>query len=234
MANVDIYGGKDPRDIPAYTIPMAARHAHVPSGTLRSWVAGRSYETSRGARRTAPIIKVPDGRLQMLSFTNLIEAHVLASMRRVHGISMQRVRTAVRYVKGELGVERPLAREAFKTDGAHLFVERLGQLINVSSPSTQLEMRVMLERRLRRIVYEGGIAMQLFPLVRSDEQESPRLIVIDPRLAFGRPVLVGTGVPVDEVWQRFQAGESTRDLAEDFRLEQPMVEEAIRSARAAA
>lgn len=76
-------------------------------------------------------------------------------------------------------------------------------------------------------------ARKLYPLVCSDG-EQPRLIVIDPRIAFGRPVLAGSSVPVEEVAERFQAGESAAELARDFRVEERMVEEAIRASRVAA
>jgi hypothetical protein len=38
---VNIYGGKDPRDVPTYKVSDAARYLRIPVGTIRSWVAGR-------------------------------------------------------------------------------------------------------------------------------------------------------------------------------------------------
>jgi uncharacterized protein (DUF433 family) len=230
---VDIYGGVKPWDVPAYTLPTAARHVRIPAATLRSWVLGRPYEAANQTRHSPALIRVPQGRPRFLTFTNLVEAHVLASMRRKHELPMHKVRKAIKYLESELGVEHPLATETFKTNGVDLFVNRFGRLVNVSKDG-QTEMKDAIEAGLTRINYEMGIASQLFPLIRADGFEQPKLIVIDPRVAFGRPVLLGTGVPVDEIAQRFQAGESAAELAKDFRVKEPMVEEAIRASRAAA
>jgi hypothetical protein len=123
---VDICGGLKPWDVPAYTLPTAAWHVRIPAATLRSWVCGRSYPVGAETRRSLPLIKVANRRPRFLSFTNLVEAHVLSSMRRKHELPMGTVRKAIKYVEDELGVAHPLATEAFKTNGVDLFVERLG------------------------------------------------------------------------------------------------------------
>lgn len=225
---VDIYGGADPWNVPAYTLPAAARHVRIPSATLRSWVCGRQYPVGEESRRSLPLIKVPNRRPRFLTFVNLVEAHVLASMRRKHELPMRTVRKAIKFVEDELGVAHPLASEAFKTNGVDVFVERYGKLINASKDG-QSEIKEAIEAGLTRINYEMGIALQLFPLTRANGIEQPKLIVIDPRMSFGRPVLAGSGIPVDEVFQRFQAGESPAELAGDFRVEEQMVDEAIRA-----
>lgn len=231
-AGKDIYGGANPWDIAAYTLPTAARHVRVPVATLRSWVCGRAYPVGSETKRSLPLIRVRRERPLFLTFTNLVEAHVLASMRRKYDLPMHKVRKAIKYVEDDMGVAHPLSTEKFKTDGVDLFVERYGALINASKDG-QHEIKLAIEAGLTRITYEMGQARQLYPLVRSDG-EQPMLIVIDPRIAFGRPVLAGSSVPVDEVAERFQAGESAAELARDFRVEERMVEEAIRASRVAA
>lgn len=232
---VDIYGGQNPSDVPAYTLPFAARHVRIPAATLRYWVVGRDYEHDGKLRHAKPLIVVPDGRPRFLSFRNLVEAHVLASMRRTHEVPMHRVRRALAFLEKELGgAKHPLATESFRTDGVDIFVDRMNQIINASTYG-QTEIREALVARLKRVRYEHGFAAQLFPYVRDDEEaEQPKFVVIDPRVAFGRPVLVGSGIPVEEIADRFQAGDSASTLAKEFSVNQEMVEEAVRAARAAA
>jgi uncharacterized protein (DUF433 family) len=55
-----------------------------------------------------------------------------------------------------------------------------------------------------------------------------RLVVIDPRVQFGRPCLAGTGVPTAVVIQRFNAGEELSSLADDYGRDVKEFEEAIR------
>jgi len=76
----------------------------------------------------------------------------------------------------------------------------------------------------------SGIASQLYPLVRTAETvDQPKLIVIDPRMAFGRPVLFGTAIPVEEIAQRFQAGDSIEVLLNEFGVSRDLVDEALRA-----
>jgi uncharacterized protein (DUF433 family) len=51
---------------------------------------------------------------------------------------------------------------------------------------------------------------------------------MNPTVSFGRPVITGTGIPVSSIYERYKAGDSVVDLAQDFRLEISAVEEAIR------
>jgi uncharacterized protein (DUF433 family) len=231
----DIYGGQDPRSLGTYTIPMAAGYVRVNPQTLRNWVNGYTYKTSSGQKRSQPhVIEVATrGNRVFLSFTNLVEAHVLACIRRIHELPLQTVRRSLKFIGENLGVAHPLAHERFATDGIDLFVERFDGLINVSAPHRQ-EMKTDLRAGVERIVYVEGSAGRLFPFSRPRDVvelvEQPRVIVIDPRLSFGRPVVEGSGVPIAEISGRFKAGESVVDLAKEFRLQVNRVEEALRAA----
>ena len=175
---------------------------------------------------------MPKGERRFLSFTNLVEVHVLAAMRHRHSLALGAIRRAARYVHDELGVEHPLATEQFKTNGVDLFVERLGKFINASREG-QLGIRAVLVGSLDRIEYDRkGRAVRLFPLLRRDD--SSKTIVIDPRLAFGRPVLAGTSVPASDVRARFDAGDGVDELARDYDVPAQLIEDALRATPQAA
>jgi uncharacterized protein (DUF433 family) len=224
----DIYDGENPLELPAYTLPTAARFVRVPTVTLRSWIVGRNYETAKGTKRALPLIHPPAHGEGYLSFINLVEAHVLASMRKDHEVEMRKCRAAITYVENELAVDHPLARQTFHTDGIDLFVEKFGKLINASAKG-QVALRDAIKQGLSRVGYKDGIAARLFPLLRaSGDADQPKLVVIDPRIAFGRPVLSGTAIPVEEIAQRFQAGDSSAHLAKEFGLDRDRIDEALR------
>jgi uncharacterized protein (DUF433 family) len=228
----DIYAGRRPEDVPAYPFAEAAALAGVPKSTLRSWVLGRPFPSRGGQRWSQPVIRLPKGQRQFLSFPNLVEVHVLAAMRRKHALGLDAIRRAVRYVHDELEIEHPLATEEFKTNGVDLFVERLGQLINASREG-QLGMRAVLVGSLDRIEYDrSGRAIRLFPLLR--REDAPKNIVIDPRRAFGRPVLAGTSVPAADVRARFEAGDGVDELARDYDVSPDLIEDALRATSQAA
>lgn len=228
---IDIYGGADPREVPNYSIPEAARYLRVPEATLRAWVRGTTYGAGSAKTSFEPLLAL-QGDSRLLTFTNLVEAHVLNAIRRQHGIPMQRVRRALQYLYDE-SVASPLAGQQFETDGIDLFVERCGTLVNATR-SGQVALRALLQAHLRRIERdENGLAARLFPFVLQDLEHDPGHVQIDPRISFGKPTLVGSGVPTEAIADRFAAGESITELAEDYDRPVEQIESAIRYERAA-
>lgn len=219
---------QDPRELPAYSLIEAAHYIRVPSATLRSWVRGRHYPTDTGQKFFRPLITLPDADSPALSFVNLVEAHVLAAIRKDHGIQLRKVRRALRYVERNLGTKHPLADQRFETDGLDLFIDQYGDLINASQEG-QLALRALLEARLKRIVRDpAGMAIKLYPFTRRESPDQPKYIVIDPKISFGRPVLVGTGISTAVVAERYKAGDSIAALADDYARPTEEIEEAIR------
>ena len=229
MGTLNLYGGRDPRHLPMYTLPDAAHYTGVLKATLRTWVLGRSYPTEEGAKFSPPIIQLPDERQVLLSFINLVECHVLAAIRKEHHVTLPKVRTALDYVVEHYQTQHPLAYQVFQTNGVDLFVEKFGQLINVNR-SGQLAMRHLLEAHLKRIEHDPqGLALRLYPfLTRTHDDEAPKVIVIDPRISFGRAVLAGTSIPTAMLAERWKAGDSIEELAEDYGRDKRDIEKAIR------
>ena len=219
---------RDLRDQPAYGIVEAAHYLGIPQATLRSWVMGRHYPTETGKRFFKPIIELPDREHRLLSFVNLVEVHVLDALRRAHGVPLSHVRKSVDYLQNRLGSKHPLAHEKFATDGVDLFVERFGKLMNITREG-QLVIKELIEAYLQRVERDPvGIPIRLYPFTRERNPEEPRAIVIDPYVSFGRPVLAGTGIATTVIAQRYKAGESIAELAEDYGRSRSEIEEAIR------
>jgi uncharacterized protein (DUF433 family) len=55
-----------------------------------------------------------------------------------------------------------------------------------------------------------------------------RLIVIDPAVAFGRPVVMGTRVPLEVIAARLQGGERPAGIAADYDIPLGLMNHAIR------
>ena len=163
----------------------------------------------------------------LLSFANLVEVHVLSAIRREHEIRLGKIRPALEYARKRLGVARPLVRQTFHTDGLDLFVSTVGETINVSR-SGQRALRQVVEAYLRRIERDDtGLVARLYPFSRLS-LDAPKLVVIDPRRAFGLPILERSGVATAIVAERFKAGESMDELAGDYGCSTLEVCEALR------
>jgi uncharacterized protein (DUF433 family) len=222
MLSVRTYRGLDRRDVPAYPLREAAHYLRLPPTTLRQWVCGREV----GGRRDPGVIGHPGkvGRSVVLSFNDLVESHILASLRREHDVPLRSIRAALRYVRKEIGLARPLLQQQFETNGVDLFVDHLDLLVNASKEG-QLGARALLAGALRRVERGAdGLPIRLYPFPGSQSgADAPRHVVVDPAVSFGRPVIVGTGVPTQEVAARLRAGEDMRELADDFGVSEAQI-----------
>jgi uncharacterized protein (DUF433 family) len=222
--------------VPAYDIFTVAHYLRLPENTIRNWAFGYAYPTPSGRRIwTRPLVDLVDPKRQLFSFENLIELHVLRALRREHKVELRKIRRAIEYLQKKLNSPRPLLEKEMETDGTDIFVTDLGSLINVSKDG-QLAMKVLLQAHLKRIERDArGFPIRLFPFTRPTssvtqdaETDVPRLIAIDPAIAFGRPVIAGSRVPTAEVFERFAVGEHPDDIAADFGRTKEEVLEAIR------
>jgi uncharacterized protein (DUF433 family) len=82
--------------------------------------------------------------------------------------------------------------------------------------------------RLDRVDLSNGDPVRFFPFSRVPSANSPRTIALDPRIRFGRPTIVGRGIPTDILFERHQAGDSLAELADDYDVPVEEIEEAIR------
>jgi uncharacterized protein (DUF433 family) len=174
------------------------------------------------------VIALPDPSRRVLSFMNLIEAHVLSGIRRQHQLQFSAIRGALDYLTAELPSRHPLADRQFETDGRDLFIREYGRILNASQQG-QAALREIMGHYLQRIERDPqGVALRLFPYSRPQIEQDRRLIAIDPAVSFGRPVLTGTGIRTLVILDRFIAGDTPEELAEDYGRPRAEIEEAIR------
>jgi uncharacterized protein (DUF433 family) len=175
------------------------------------------------------------GRQATVPFIGFAEAFVLASFRRA-GVPLQRIRPAVDVLAREIGIEHALASERLYTDGAEVLFDyatkhgerEVGDLVVVRTQQRQFSQVV--KQYLKRIHYGGdGWADRVRLPVYSAAQ-----VVVDPKVAFGLPLVVDGGARVEDLVDRFQAGDSVAEIAADFRVPSDQVEDVIRVATRAA
>jgi uncharacterized protein (DUF433 family) len=234
-----LYGGHDPRELPAYPLDIAHRFLLLPKSILKAWVFGAKWreKTETGFRLCTfdPIIEPPtqDDPQQMLSFVNLVEAHVLKAVRRKHLVNMAKVRDTIEQLKRRYATRHPLADVDLLAAGGELFIHEYGALLNISM-GRQVAMD-FLRVYLSRIERDVDHALRLFPFVvpplkigKEVIEQDGRLIAIDPFISFGRPVIAGTGIPTESIASRFWGGDSIDDLIRDFGRTKTEIEFALR------
>ena len=199
MHNCDI------RNQPAYTLTEGARYLKVAPATLRSWVVGRAYPKGQGLAHFQPLIQRAQKQSSMLSFWNLIESHVLRSLRTEHGVSMHHLRKALNFAEKKLGIERLLLNRELCTDVGRLLLERYGELIELSA-SGQIAMRNLFNEHLACVEWdESKFPVRLYPFSSSSVITKNRPISIDAKIAFGRPILVSRGVSTGAIAKRIDS-----------------------------
>lgn len=218
-------------EAPSYRAGEVAYLLKVPNSTVLSWCFGQAYRNRQGAPKTfQAVIEPADPVRRLLSFSNLCELHVLAAITRHHRVPLQRVRSAFARVRTEMRSPRPLLAEDFRTNGLDLFLEHAGQLVNVSGGG-QAAFRGEFERALDRIERGArGAPVRLFPFSRRPDRttEQPQVIAIDPKIAFGRPIVAKARVRTDVIFDRFGAGDSPTEMAGDYGVREEDVLEALR------
>lgn len=186
---------------------------------------GRPYPKREGAGFFSPLIRAADQKQRILSFNNLVEAHVLRALRTEHGVPIKEVRAAVHFAERELTIDRLLLRPELRTSAGELFLDHYTKLVSLSR-SGQLAMRRLLEAYLARIEFDNRLPIRLYPFV-AVENTPRRTIAIDPGIAFGRPVVLRSGVSTAAIVARIDAGETSSEVAADYNLHESEIEEAV-------
>lgn len=230
---MSIYGGKDPRELPAYSFADAGRLLTVNPSTIRNW--------AKGHERFRPVLTVStEGEVDAISFFNLIETFVLDELRRRHRFSLQELRPYIAYMRETFPeAAYPLAQVDLFVSNNDLF-GRFGSspLVNISRGG-QLVLEEVLRDLLARVEKgpSGEGILKLFPFITKQRIfDSPRAVEVNPRVRFGQPVVAGTGVPTAVIAQRFAGGDSIARLAEEYDRPTEQIEQVLQyeSARRAA
>ena len=223
------------RDIPIYSIPQAAQYLRLRKDSLRHWVVGWYSETKADKRFFEPLIELPQHNLELLpqsktrllSFTNLVEAHVLIAIFKATGFSRKQLNTDLKCVNSHFSTPHLYARIEFQVEGIALLFEKFGQKLAASD--REQEARQILDTYFDRILRdEAGLPLKFYPFTKVPGANEPKTVMIDPRISFGRPVLAGTGIPTAMLAERFKAGDSIDELAEDYNCSRLQIEEGIR------
>lgn len=223
---------------PLYTVAEAARFLGVPTSTFSTWAKGYVRRPpGRPAVHGERILTSVDAphNFPTIPFVGLAEGMVLAAFRR-GGVSLQHIRKAVSIVEREIGFEHALASRRLYTDGAVILYdyadavrdEELAGLTEVVS--RQRVFAPVVQEYLRRIEYgkDGWAAKLVSPA-------TPRpIVVVDPARSFGQPIFIHGAGRVEDVIDRWRAGDPLADVAEDFGVPTEDVEDILRVALPAA
>lgn len=132
-----------------------------------------------------------------ISFLDLIEVRVVTALRRA-SISMQAIRFAMSFARDKFRIDRPLASEAFKTDGTEILMEAVendDELVSLSKKRPgQKVFKNIIFQSLNDLEFEGDFAARWRPHNHSK-------VVIDPTRHFGDPIMDKFGVSTNLIFR---------------------------------
>ncbi len=164
-----------------------------------------------------------DSYSEPLSHLELITIAFIAAFRGV-GVDLDDLRQVHDSLRNLFDNEYPFALEDFKTHApqalAHLPSDQLSRY-GITLRQKQYRWSEPILDRFALFDYEQGLALRWRPR----GLDSP--IVVNALVAFGSPTVEGTGVPTYILKQRYVAGETLEEIAEDFSLSVTQLQEAL-------
>lgn len=205
---------------PLLTAADASRHLGIPRSTLYSWLK----DDAPGGPLVHEVAPRKRGYPTM-PFVAVVEAYVLRSLRDL-GLLKSTIRQAALEVREAFGTPYALASKRIVTDGVDLFIRHSpDEYARVGDK--QVPIREVLEDYLRDISFDRDGSPGRLRLRRyADAAE----VIIDPRFAWGAPVVADQKIPVHAVVDLWRAGEPMTVVAEEFDLSPETVEAICRVA----
>ncbi|MGE5114685.1 MAG: DUF433 domain-containing protein [Acidobacteriaceae bacterium] len=228
----------DVRDLPIYSSAEASFYLDVPKVTIHNWLRARTFKD----KVFQPLVVPADPVAPTLSYNNLAELHILSVVTRVHKVKMKDVRRAMDYIKENYPSSHPLLSREFRTDGHDLFAKiaeggrldpETNQIVNFTRHG-QLGLSEILEQYLERVIRdENFLPLKFYPVARGQDKNQ-KIVCIMPTVSSGRPIIDEIGIPVSSLWNRFDAGDTIPELADDYEISEDAVRAAIRYVEATA
>ena len=197
---------------PLYTLQQVGQFLRVPRSTLVHW---RPFvHHIEGSPRQAPSV----------TFIGMAEAYVLAAFRHA-GIPLQRIRPAIEVLTNKIGLEHALASRHLYTDGAEILYEWGDNQLAIVR-NGQYVIRDILQEYLHLVTWDHDE----YPTQLQLPTYQQTTVIADPRRAFGQPIFERSGTRVEDVLERFWAGDDLQTIALDYGLQVSDVEDAVRVA----
>lgn len=158
---------------------------------------------------------------------------MLRSLRADRGLRVGALRQALEYVERSLRIERLFLSKELGDSAGRVFLRQYGQLIDLSA-SGRLAIRQRFQDHLERIQWDDSERpVRLYPFPSAGAGTTAKPIAIDPKIAFGRPVLARSCVSTAAIVDRIDAREPVEEVAADYGVSVAEIEQAVLFERAA-
>ena len=213
-----------------YPLHQAARLVGEEPRTVRRWLRGYSWKYKDGRSRSGPLWKtqleneeLPGDKV--IGFHDLLELRMVAAFVK-HGVDLKVIRATIDAAAKDYG-DYPLSNRRFLTDGKTIFM----QAVEEATGTTKL-----IDVRGRQFVFSDVIKPSLYAGIEYDRDGASRwyplpkrrVIVLDPNIQFGAPIVADAGIPTDTIYTAYLAeGKDRGMVARIYRIAPEMVTAAV-------
>lgn len=214
--------------IDRFTVPLltpleVAEHLQIPERTMHRWLVA----TAAG-HPLVHSLKPEQRGWPSVPFVALVEAYVLRALRGFR-LSTHKIQAAAADIRTQFGTEYALATRRIATDGVDVFIHYLDTDEIARAGDRQMPIRQVIDDYLRYIVWdEDDEVPTRLRLRRYDPAVAE--VVIDPRFAWGAPIIEPAKVTVETVLGMWRAGEKPDVVADEYGLSVEQVQAIIRVA----
>jgi len=202
----------DPWTRGVYLVPDAARILRLPADLLRTWVSGRKQDEKQHFP-LGDIISSGTGLDRHFGFLTLVELYLVAQLRK-RGVTMPTIRADRDELARRYKTPHPFALGGILTSGKGLLKELGDGVLLELGTSGQTAIQKIIHPFCTQLDFDQAtlLARRFFPLGRNHP------IVVDPRHAFGRPVIEGTNITTEAIMSLLRGGEPPENIAESFSI----------------
>lgn len=143
----------------------------------------------------------------LLSYIQLVETAVAVTLRG-SGMSFADIFGVNTRLRERIDTAHPFTDSAMRDE----WLPTTQDTRMLADNHTQHRWKRALQHRLDQFDYEDGCVLRWYPRGRDG------LVVVDPRIAFGAPIIAGTGVALHILQERLASDETSAMIAADFGL----------------
>ncbi|SRR6266851_4127634 len=214
-----------------YSLGQAARLIGTERRAIRRWLLGYDYKYQGETRHSLPLWRtqfsdedLPD---PVIGFRDLLELRLVNAFAQ-RGVALRTIRATADAARHLFSTEYPLSSKRFLTDGKRIFLDALehsGEPRLLDVPRRQFVFREIVRPTLYAgIEYEEERARRWYPM-GSDR----KVIVLDPAVQFGTPIVEQAGIPTDTLYAAYLAeGRDRVAVARIFDIAPRLVDAAVR------
>lgn len=191
-----------------YTIAEVARYAQLHPSRVRSWFKVRSDRAG-----SEPVFKSDCEPVQgdfAVSFLDLVDTWIAGQFRGA-GVSMPTIRSAFRRLCDQLETTHAFCHHSLYTDGKRIFVHTAKAVNDATLTEVVSRQQFFLHVKdcLTRMDYSADTNLAKRWRIRDR-------IVIDPAIAFGKPVVSSTGVATFILAKQYLANDRDASVVADL------------------